>query len=85
MTGQSVLAEVADFRVAHAVEVVIFLIILPNVIDTKIEVLAVAATTLGRFVGTGLFAALPLAQRRARFLLGAALALRRDADAIEKF
>ena len=85
MAGQRVLAEVVDFRVAHAVEIIVLLIVLANVIHAKLEILAVAATTLRGFMQAGFIAALPLALRRARFLLGALLALRADADAIEIF
>ena len=83
MAGQRVLAEIIDLGVAHAVEIIVLVIVLADVIHAEVEVLAVAATAFRRLMRTGLIAALPLAAMRARFLLGALLALRGHADAVE--
>ena len=85
MSGQGILAEAVDLGIAHAVEIIVILIVLTDVIHAEVEIFAVAATTFRRLVRTRLLAALPLAERRTRFLLGALRALGRQANAVEIF
>ena len=54
MTRQGVLAETVDLGVAHAVEVIVFLIVLPHVVHAEVEIFTIAAAALRRLVGPGL-------------------------------
>ncbi len=85
MAGQRVLTEARNLGVAHAFEIIVLLIVLADMIHAELEILAVAATTLRRLVQTGFIAALPLALGRARFLLGALLALSNRRGVLSKY
>ena len=84
MTSNGVFAELIDLSVAHAVEVIVAVVVLADMINAKVIKLAFFATAHGRAVRAGLVAALPLARRR-RIARGCGVLLAGDANTIEKF
>ena len=86
VAGHGIFLEIGDFCVVHAVEIVVRLVVLPDMVNAEMEKLAIMAAALGRAMGPWLFAALPLARRLALACgaLGSfGLASGRDADFVE--
>ena len=86
MSRQSILLEVRDLPIAHAVEVVIRVIVLAHMVDAEVEIFPVVAAALGSAMRCRLATPLPLAgwvPRFGRRIFGRTFG--RGADGIEVF
>ncbi len=81
VAGEGILLVGSDVLITHALEIIIFVIVFADVLETVVPILLLGATPFGRAMAARLFAARPLASRRVGFLR--AVLRRLDADLIE--
>ena len=86
MSSQGVFLEIRDLAVAHAVEIIVRMVVFAHMVDAEVEIFPVVAAALGSPVRCRLAAAFPLAgwvARRGRRVLGRAFG--RGTDGIKVF